>query len=334
MIGLFARKSVMEDYHTIRLFYPHIPVIYIGDKKYLDTEDISRFEDFIEVFDTPETINSIIETALACNDDGHQYRPVFGGRTLVIEGSHIDGLLMQIHLENLGMSVDVIAMGNEMMSSIKGKAYDLVFIDMHVIEFQGQAILKEVIDLEAQKDVPVIAITDDALKDTRAKYTHLGMTDYISRPISEPHLLGILRKYLVPQIHGYELVQEGEHDTSSQTKHEEIALIPYDLDSVAKEAGIDKVTLEMLLDNFFLGFNGEMERLEQALKSNDADAAIEIARFIKLESEGLQFESGVQMLDAIIHHGENGSLESIELTKLLLYFEGIKKRLEEFRVYI
>ena len=45
-------------------------------------------------------------------------------------------------------------------------------------------------------DIPVVALTADALEGTDEKYISAGFNDYLSKPIDKYHLDRVLKKYL------------------------------------------------------------------------------------------------------------------------------------------
>ena len=68
--------------------------------------------------------------------------------------------------------------------------YDLVLMDVHMPEIDGVTATRKIRQLPgAVGDIPIIALTANAMKGDRETYLEAGMTDYESKPINPQKLL-------------------------------------------------------------------------------------------------------------------------------------------------
>ena len=71
----------------------------------------------------------------------------------------------------------------------------IVLIDMMMPEMDGYSAIPEIKKLRSQ--MPVIAVTAQAMQGDKEKCLAAGADDYISKPIDVDNLLGLLKKYAV-----------------------------------------------------------------------------------------------------------------------------------------
>lgn len=71
---------------------------------------------------------------------------------------------------------------------------DVVLIDMMMPEMDGYEAIPIIKSISKRKDIPVIAVTAQAMLGDREKCLHAGADDYVSKPIDVDQLLQLLAK--------------------------------------------------------------------------------------------------------------------------------------------
>ena len=121
-------------------------------------------------------------------------------RILVAEDVELNQFLAKHILESWGFSVDIANNGLEAVNCVKQKHYDLVLMDIQMPEMDGivatQTIRK--LDIENKSNIPIIALTANALKGDDQRYLNAGMNDYITKPYTEERLYKVISKFLKP----------------------------------------------------------------------------------------------------------------------------------------
>lgn len=138
-----------------------------------------------EVTDFDDTIN-----------DEQDYQ--FKGHVLVAEDNKTNQLLISILLEEMNITFTLVENGKEAVEAfILHPDYDLILMDINMPIMDGIDATKQIRGSENyHKDVPIIALTANAMKEDMEHYKQVGMADYVSKPIDN-HLLGkTLSKYL------------------------------------------------------------------------------------------------------------------------------------------
>ncbi|KIG11719.1 Signal transduction histidine kinase [Enhygromyxa salina] len=119
-------------------------------------------------------------------------------RVLVVEDNAVNQKVAQHMLSDLGCRVDVAANGQEALELAEVVPYDLVFMDVQMPIMDGIAATAELRRREAEADrhLPIIAMTAHALASDRRRCLDAGMDDYISKPIRKRELLAQLREHI------------------------------------------------------------------------------------------------------------------------------------------
>ena len=97
-------------------------------------------------------------------------------------------------LSKLGYEADLAENGMEVLEAIKHKEYDVILMDVQMPEMDG---LKATENIRTQmiNQPVIIAMTANALQESRDECLRAGMDDYISKPINLEFLVAALEKW-------------------------------------------------------------------------------------------------------------------------------------------
>jgi signal transduction histidine kinase/DNA-binding response OmpR family regulator len=116
-------------------------------------------------------------------------------RVLVVDDHPINLLFMRKALKKLGVDhLDEAASGKQAVDLVAAHDYDLIFMDCQMPEmdgFEASRHIRALPDLRKQ-EIPIVAVTADAMKGAREKCLASGMNDYISKPIEIPKLASVV----------------------------------------------------------------------------------------------------------------------------------------------
>ncbi len=130
------------------------------------------------------------------SDDQNQAlkrKPRSGSLILLVEDNPLNQKLSERILTNLGMNVHIAQHGLEAISMVKNNAYDLLFMDIHMPVMDGFEATRII---RKQKEVPIIAMSSDALYDDLQSILLVGMSDVIEKPVDPMSMLAILSKWI------------------------------------------------------------------------------------------------------------------------------------------
>lgn len=119
-------------------------------------------------------------------------------RILVAEDVAANQLLILKLLEKLGHFAKAVANGQEVIAELANSPYDLILMDIHMPEVDGYEATGLIRKNENPtiRNIPIIALTANAMMGDEQKCINAGMNDYLSKPIKKDVLQKKLRKWL------------------------------------------------------------------------------------------------------------------------------------------
>lgn len=124
---------------------------------------------------------------------------VDGGRILVAEDNPVNQLVVRRQLEKAGFVVSIVGTGLEAVAAVQQEAFDLILMDCHMPELDGYEATKRIRAEKATSknpDIPIIALTANALKEDLEKCLNVGMDGYLCKPFKKAKLMEIIQKWL------------------------------------------------------------------------------------------------------------------------------------------
>jgi PAS domain S-box-containing protein len=116
-------------------------------------------------------------------------------RVLVAEDNKINQAIARETLTNAGHRVDVVENGFAALAAVQNAAYDVILMDVHMPEMDGLTATGKIRELPGpQSDIPVIALTADAMVGDREKFMDAGMNEYISKPFDTAELFSTIER--------------------------------------------------------------------------------------------------------------------------------------------
>jgi signal transduction histidine kinase/CheY-like chemotaxis protein len=115
---------------------------------------------------------------------------VAGSRVLLVDDQAINRQVAKLFLASLGVEVIEACNGQEALDLLASERFDLVLLDIHMPVMDGRECIQKLrASAKPWSDLPVIALTADAMSGDRETLIKLGMTDYVSKPIDRASLL-------------------------------------------------------------------------------------------------------------------------------------------------
>jgi signal transduction histidine kinase/ActR/RegA family two-component response regulator len=112
-----------------------------------------------------------------------------GARVLLVDDNPVNRKVVRLFMGAFGATFVEASNGEEALERLREEAFDLVLLDVHMPVMDGKETIKQIRASSAPwRDIPVIALTADAMSGDRERYLGMGMTDYISKPIDSREL--------------------------------------------------------------------------------------------------------------------------------------------------
>ena len=120
-------------------------------------------------------------------------------RVLVAEDNIINQKVAVGVLKKMNLSIDVVANGIEALRSLQRLPYDVVLMDCQMPEMDGYAatrVLRSSPEYHLVAQIPVIAMTANAMKGDEERCLEAGMDSYIAKPVRKEQLYQVLARFL------------------------------------------------------------------------------------------------------------------------------------------
>jgi signal transduction histidine kinase/ActR/RegA family two-component response regulator len=115
---------------------------------------------------------------------------------LIAEDNKINQKVLSKMLARLGATADIAENGAIAVEMAKIHAYDAILMDCHMPEMDGLEATAAIRRLGTEwSDVPIIAVTANALPEERLRCIGAGMNDYLSKPVAKDDLIKMLRRW-------------------------------------------------------------------------------------------------------------------------------------------
>jgi len=124
--------------------------------------------------------------------------PILGSRILVVEDNELNQEVAMGLLEGEGFIVEIANNGQEAINMVQENIYDIVLMDMQMPVMDGVTATIEIRKLPKFKDLPILAMTANAMDQDKERCTAAGMNDHIAKPIDPDDLFKALLKWIKP----------------------------------------------------------------------------------------------------------------------------------------
>lgn len=124
-----------------------------------------------------------------------------GVKILLVDDNEMNRLVASKFLNKWNIFPDVAANGQLALEQVQTQPYDLILMDLQMPVLNGYQATQAIRQLPAQRyrDLPIIALTADAVTDVREKAIAAGVNDILSKPFRPDDLYAIIQKYLRKQ---------------------------------------------------------------------------------------------------------------------------------------
>ncbi|KIO48389.1 response regulator [Nitrosospira sp. NpAV] len=122
--------------------------------------------------------------------------PFTGMHVLLAEDNATNQIVGAMMLRNLGCHVDIAANGREATQMVEAFPYDMVFMDCEMPEmdgFEATAAIRR--RPGAKSQLPIIAVTAQAMQGDQEYCLLAGMDDYISKPVKQEDFAAALKRW-------------------------------------------------------------------------------------------------------------------------------------------
>ncbi len=117
-------------------------------------------------------------------------------RLLLAEDNPVNQQIAKAMLGTLNVDIDTVINGEQAVAAAEHGAYDLILMDCQMPGMDGLEATRQIRSRFAQLELPIIALTANAMGGDRERCLECGMDDYLSKPFKKEQLQAMVRKWI------------------------------------------------------------------------------------------------------------------------------------------
>jgi signal transduction histidine kinase/DNA-binding response OmpR family regulator len=126
-----------------------------------------------------------------------EQRTLTGKKVLLVDDEPINIYVLKKLLDDYKMNIVTANDGKQALEKLYAESdFDIVLMDMMMPEMNGYEAITEIRKRPYYQNIPVIALTANAMKGDFEKVMEAGATDYVSKPINSKLLLTTMNKWI------------------------------------------------------------------------------------------------------------------------------------------
>ncbi len=251
--------------------------------------------------------------------DTEALKTIQGAKILLVDDNEINQEIGNEILEQAGCYVTIANDGKEAVEKVAQSEFDCVLMDIQMPVMDGYTATR-IIRKDAQfNDLPIIAMTANAMEEDRKQAAVSGMNDHVAKPIDVKQLFDVLVNWInIPEERRPEKIADNTNVLTGSI------IIP-ELDGIDTETGLNRVggntkLYLKILNKFRISQADAIERIETAFDAGDNETSKREAHTLKglagnIGAEALQ--QAAQVVEGQIKVG-NKTLTGLDVLSELL----------------
>ena len=152
-------------------------------------------EGFGSDFEVEIPLERVQRTKMKIEDELSQVKVNLYGHILIAEDNLVNQKLIGVFMEELGLTYKIAKDGVEAVDMFGAEKFDLVLMDENMPNLNGTEAMRRIHSLYGH-EIPIVALTANAMNGDREKFLEAGMNEYISKPIDDRELYKVIKKCL------------------------------------------------------------------------------------------------------------------------------------------
>jgi len=119
-----------------------------------------------------------------------------GRKVLLVEDNPVNQTVIEAMLRSLGFTVSIAADGAQAIRSAESLMFELILMDCRLPVVDGYEATRRIRQLPGCSEIPLVALTANALQGDREACLAAGMNDYLAKPFKRVDLQHILQRWV------------------------------------------------------------------------------------------------------------------------------------------
>ena len=306
---LNCTNKSLNEINGVREEFKTLPKLFLYDYE----DDMDKFvllenEKAISLPFYPSKLNDTIQELLhkvkKREINTQEISKTYNGNILVAEDNSANQELISHILDTLGLQYSIQHNGVEVIKEFKTNNYDLILMDGNMPLKDGITASKEIREYEKYnnlKEIPIIALTANAIIGDKERFLNAGMNDYLAKPINIKDLKNIFDKYL------------NQKEISCRNE--------IDKEKICKKLGIGENIATLMINKFKNEILKDINELEIIIKNQNHEEINQKAHYIKNSCLNLALDEICVLLESL----ENNSVTIDDKTEI---FYNLKNKID------
>jgi CheY-like chemotaxis protein/HPt (histidine-containing phosphotransfer) domain-containing protein len=234
---------------------------------------------------------------------------------LVAEDNEVNQKVIQRQLALLGYASDTVENGLQALENWQSGDYSLLLTDLHMPSMDGMQLTQAIRELERNSvtdaELPIIALTANALKGEAKRCIEIGMNDYLIKPALISEIQQALQKWLPTPVDFAPQIQINNANEKLSPTH-------FDSNALRQLVGDDEQVIRSLLQDFEVNAKQTINEIQAAQEQANYQQIGLLAHRLKSSSASVGALKLRLICIELQQKVENNQLNQIpELTRLL-----------------
>jgi PAS domain S-box-containing protein len=235
-----------------------------------------------------------------------------GKHILLVEDNEINQQIARELLEMLSVKVTVADNGQIAVNLAQSQQFDAILMDIQMPIMDGYTATREIRKTVSKSELPIIAMTANAMAGDKEKCLDAGMNDHIPKPIDPNEMYETLAAFIAPNktIISLPKIQQ----SIDTVEHQPLPNLPgFDIENAIARMGGNVAAYCKMLNKVATSQNDAIQQVKSSLEQQDKQSAIIAAHTLR----GVCGNIGANALSDIATHLELmlTDTESIDLAK-------------------
>ncbi len=251
-------------------------------------------------------------------------------RILLAEDNPTNQIVARTILQKLGCHAETVENGAQAIDALRHAKFDLVLMDCQMPEIDGYEATRLIRNPATglpSPNLPIIALTANAMRGDREKCLEAGMNDFLTKPIQPHHLQAMLERWLGPLPLVADLPPESPLGDTAAATDSRIFNGPALLTRMMEEKALAKA----LLRDFLEDAPEHIRELKAMLDAQNVQASIRVAHTLKGAAATVSAERMMALALMMETAAKNGLLAEASgfYPDLVAAFAQLKNHLKE-----
>ena len=221
--------------------------------------------------------------------------PLQGKRILLVEDNEMNLEVASEFLEQVGIILSIATNGQIALDKLAQQYFDLVLMDCQMPVMDGYQATQAIRKIPQFADLPIVAMTANAMAGDKEMCIRAGMNDHIAKPIDVNMLYQTLLKYLAPSNNGsttegavtpkQSIISKRLYESAKNIEKAPLLQWPehpeLDVDRGLQLVQHSSRLYQRIFDRFVMSQRDVVAKIQQAIAAEQYDDAVRIAHTLK-----------------------------------------------------